>query len=184
MKRILTLLVLISLVIPAYAQCSTDNLSKNESISLGLKYKQLKSIYNYRYYYPTPNDTYSPLLMGLASAFIPGLGECLTDEWGRGLFKITSSVVLDITFAASLFMIPFEHERFLFGGIAMGSAVAISALWVWGIGDAIKVAKVKNMYLRDVRKQYGIDLDFTPQVGISPYDGHSPMLGMRVALSF
>lgn len=190
MKKVIVIMLMVLLTAPVYAQYSTTSEGNNKNIPLNLSYRQLRSIYNPNSYYPMSDDVYNPLLLGVASAFVPGLGELLAGKAGRAAVKVVCSVALDISLGASIYIAsreingPNTNGSFYFTGLAMGSAVAISALWAWGIGDAIKVAKVKNMYLRDVRKQYGIDLDFTPQVGISPYDGHSPMLGMRVALSF
>jgi len=48
-------------------------------------YKINKQKYDYKMYMPQPGDPNNPAVMGLASFFIPGLGQMLSGETGRGL---------------------------------------------------------------------------------------------------
>ena len=63
-----------------------------ENLRPNMKYKELKGLYNYKEYESTFADRYSPGWTGVASAFIPGLGECINGEWGRGLGKFFGNV--------------------------------------------------------------------------------------------
>lgn len=60
-------------------------LNTAETVSLGMKYREYKDFYDARMYVPCPGDPYSRGWAGVASAFIPGLGECVDGEWGRNL---------------------------------------------------------------------------------------------------
>lgn len=185
MKRILIILSVLINSLFAYAedQSFTNNSTQQVAPTTGLSYREIKRTYNASDYIPQDDDVYNPALMGLTSAILPGLGECFMGEAGRGSIKFMGTTL------CSLSLWWFTSDKYCFNeflGYAMTgvSVLGIAGLWLWSVSDAIKVAKVKNMYLRDLRKQYGIDLDFTPQVGFSPYDGHSPILGMSVKLSF
>ena len=50
----------------------------------GMKYKDLKKIYNYSDWYSAPGDKTNPALMGVCSWLIPGLGQMISGELGRG----------------------------------------------------------------------------------------------------
>ena len=74
----------------AFAQMKTEpaaQAAENTTIELvpGMKYKVLKNIYDYKDYEPSIYDSRSPGGMGVASFFIPGLGQIISGEIGRGL---------------------------------------------------------------------------------------------------
>ena len=53
------------------------------------------------------------------------------------------------------------------------------------LDDAVRVAKVKNMYEQDLRKKYTFDVDFHPSVNyIQTADGIQPTAGLTLALKF
>ena len=66
-------------------------------------YKINKQKYDYKMYMPQPGDPNNPAVMGLASFFIPGLGQMLSGETGRGLAYLGGSIALSgITVAGAL----------------------------------------------------------------------------------
>jgi len=48
------------------------------------QYSVNKTKYDYRTYVPEVGDPYNPGVAGLASFFIPGLGQMISNEGGRG----------------------------------------------------------------------------------------------------
>jgi len=45
--------------------------------------------------------------------------------------------------------------------LGAGGMLAVS---IWSIVDAVKVAKVNNMYIQDVRKKSAVSLQFAPYI--------------------
>ena len=79
MKRfIIILAIAMASALGASAQVANTELTE------GMKYKQLKHMYNYKEYSETMYDRYSPAGAGIASFFIPGLGQMISREVGRG----------------------------------------------------------------------------------------------------
>lgn len=115
----------------------------------GMSYKELKYIYDYRYYrLSQSSEFYSPAWCGVASGFIPGLGQMMCGEIGRG-FAFLGGVV---------------------GGLAISlitpiGLVVVPAVQIWGIVDATRVAKVMNMYNSELQSQYSsISIDLHPSL--------------------
>lgn len=55
----------------------------NPAIKEGMKYKEVKELYNYKEYDRASGDRYNPVGAGIASFFIPGLGQAVSNEIGR-----------------------------------------------------------------------------------------------------
>lgn len=68
----------------SYSSLYTTDREPVDGITPNMKYKQLKRIYNYKEYEKTLADRYSPVWSGVASFFIPGLGQMISGEVGRG----------------------------------------------------------------------------------------------------
>lgn len=155
-------------------------------------YKLNKQTYDYRMYLPQPGDPYNPTTMGIASFFVPGLGQILCNETGRGLAFLGSSALLTGATIVGALM-SYEETTYYnnFGdpiteietnptGIAilLVGAAATLAIDIWAIIDATKVAKVNNMYLQDLRKNTSqIKLDLTPFVDTYNYLGQNNLSG-------
>jgi hypothetical protein len=150
-----------------------------------MTYKELKKIYNHKDFTPSSSDRYRPGWTGVASALIPGLGETVNGEWKRGVGKFCGSVVL-LT-AGSI------YERKSHGDDAKGWHIAVAAacyvgvvgLDVWSIVDAVRIAKVKNMYEQDLRRTYSFNLDLHPSVNfVQMGNTVHPTVGFTLALQF
>ena len=64
---------------------------------------------------------------------------------------------------------------FLVGGVAV---------WIWNIWDAVKVAKVKDLFFRDLTGRYSaVDLSARPALGVVPTSGR-PTAGLSLQLHF
>jgi hypothetical protein len=123
------------------------------------QYKINKTKYNYRTFRHQSGDPYNPAVAGIASFLIPGVGQMVSGEAGRGavflggyagfltLF-IVGSTTGDIDKAIPRVLIGFS-------GIVLLDV--ISSI------DAVRVAKVNNLAFRD-RKRIS-------QFQISPYMG-------------
>lgn len=55
-----------------------------DGIRTGMKYKELKHIYHYGDWYSGLGDKHNPALMEVYSWLIPGLGQMISGEFGRG----------------------------------------------------------------------------------------------------
>lgn len=137
-----------------------------EAVRPGLKYRDLQYLYDLQDYAPSYMDRYTPSSLGIASFFIPGLGECLMQEWGRGLWKFFSTSALLAT--GSVFMLrsnfdysPYWEIDIAVGAISYGAALGI---WVWSIIDAVQIAKITNMYYEDLKTKYAVSLDLHPTI--------------------
>lgn len=150
-----------------------------------MTYRQLQHIYDYSTYIPHFMDRYSPGWIGFASFLIPGLGECICEEWGRGLVKFGSNVVLATT--ASIFtMKSYRDVNWRLDiAVAVICYAAVFGIDIWSIVDAVRIARVKNMYTRDLMNQYSIDVDLFPSVNYVQIGNKvQPTAGLTLALRF
>lgn len=147
----------------------------NSPIKSGMRYNEYKKLYNHHRYTSQFDDPYSPGWSGVASFFIPGLGQGICGEWGRGLAYFGAYVVC-------------EGAMLLSESYSTLIVTAICALTVdiTSIVDAIHVAKIKNMYYQDIR-----GLHTNINIGISPYLTYSnvpntsdPIVGLSFSLNF
>lgn len=170
-----------------FADQSEDNLfapqsEPEKSIVPGMKYRELKHLYKASDYVSTPGDPYLPGVSGVLSFLIPGLGQMVCDEVGRGFGYLGGSVGL-----ALLTGIGAGYSYMSTGAaiVALVGSVGWITLDVIAIVDAVKVAKVKNMYVQDMRNKYSIDVNMLPSVDYIPTgNGMQPTIGLTVALNF
>ncbi|MFN6379523.1 MAG: hypothetical protein ACK4WD_09615 [Flavobacteriales bacterium] len=114
----------------------------NESMA---QYEKDKERFNFRDYKRSSTDAYEPIISGLASFFIPGLGQIYCDETMRGfkfLGGVVGSMFISISGAVFLFI---SGGADLGYGLLIGGALMSTGIHIWSIIDAIRVAKVKNM---------------------------------------
>lgn len=186
MKRfIIILAIAMASALGASAQVANTELTE------GMKYRQIKHMYNYKEYSETIYDRYSPAGAGLASFFIPGLGQMISREVGRGFIWFGCSVAAYsligvggiVSASGQYYGVPeFENTGAIIGLIGSLSMLTIDII---AIVDAVRVAKVKNMYEQDLRKKYAFDVDFHPSVNyIQTADGVQPTAGLTLALKF
>ena len=144
-----------------------------------MKYSELKQIYDYRQYRYSAHDRYSRGWIGVASFIIPGMGECLCGESSRGVWKFVSNLALASIGTTILLNAP----------TTAGAAVSLVcysgclAIDIWSIVDAVRIAKVKNMYEHDLREKYFLEL--FPSANYT-YVGSTvhPTAGLTLALRF
>ena len=133
-----------------------------------------KHNYDYHLYVRQQHDPYIPEVSGVCSFIIPGLGQMINGEPARGLSFLGGSIGCGVMVGVGG-IISLES---IFGGdgrtnpriasivgpglmiVGMGGMIAID---VWSIVDAVKVAKVNNMYYQDQRKKR-IGLELKPSI--------------------
>ena len=150
------------------------------------QYKLNKTKYDYKTYLHQVGDPYNPTVAGLASFFIPGLGQMLSGEIGRGLVYLGGYIVCSTIFLAGSFNMliynggPTESGlRFL----AVGGLMLLS-YQIWTIVDAIRVSKVNNLAFRDKNiSSYLIKVH--PYFGfINYYSNIKSVAGLSFKISF
>lgn len=198
MKRLfIVLTITLAAATSALAQIKTDEAAQaaeNTTVELvpGMKYKNLKTIYDYKEYQPSIYDGRSPGGMGVASFFIPGLGQMMSGEVGRGLAWMGGHVAAYMVMGVGSAMFNsgqyygsenLEDYGTLFTLVGLTSMLTVD---ICAIVDAVRVAKVKNMYEYDLYKKiYSFDLDLHPSVNyILTPTGSQPTAGFTFALNF
>ena len=163
-----------------YATGRNEVFDQKQSFAMvPMKYKEMAKTYDYRLYQKSLYDRYSPAGSGIASFFIPGLGQMICGEWGRGLAYLGGHV--GCTILTSLSAIA-ESDTLALMGLA-----GVLAIDICSIVDGVRVAKVKNMYMEDLRRSgyYGLDVDLYPSVNyVRTTSGVQPTAGMTLALRF
>ena len=148
-----------------------------KSLRPNMKYKELRRMYHPKDYVHYENAAYQPGLMGIASFLVPGLGACLADEWGRGL---TCFVGTSLLFGTSSVM--FANNAPIQATVAMTGGVI---LWAWSIVDAVKISKVKNMYIHEYMKMYGANLTVKPSLSYAALNNSMiPVADLSISLNF
>jgi hypothetical protein len=197
MKRFLTLLAVLMLSATALSAQTNSHLV----IEPGMKYKQLKNFYNPKEYVSSATDPYSRAWLGLGSFLSPGLGQIGANEAGRGIsFMLGSALVSGIGGAAAAnlvdlaerdsagnYYIPDENMKAATAHLAvmLGAAAADLAIKIWSCADAVRVAKVKNMYYGDLMQQHSMEVRMYPSVNVAQTsNGVKPVAGMSLAVNF
>ncbi|MBQ3071263.1 MAG: hypothetical protein IJD12_06215 [Tidjanibacter sp.] len=149
-----------------------------DHIQVGMKYDQLKKLYDYRMYRPGGYERYSPAWSGVASFFIPGLGQLICGEAGRGFGQFALSTMCDIVTIVSIV----EDVE----GLALLTSLAHLGIAIWSIVDATQVAKVKNMYETDLRSmRSSVEVEMYPSLNAVPMQGGLGVApGMTLSLTF
>lgn len=199
MKK-LTLFIFVVLI--AYASASAQKVPQVQfpepvdGILPGMKYSKLKKLYDYKDYTETYLDVYNPRVMGAMSYFIPGLGQIACGEVGRGLAWLGGTYFIGLT--TMITSLP-ESEGYPATAeevnsssgqdkavISLALISSYIALHICNIIDAIRVAKVKNMYQNDLfRQMYSYDVDIYPSLNYTKTAaGVKPTAGVTLAFRF
>lgn len=142
-----------------------------------MPYRVLKQQYNPREYVPTGYDRYSPGWMGVASFFIPGLGQGICNEWGRACGFFFGNLALGTTgYALTL------NQVYVPALICYAAQLGLD---IWCICDAVSVAKVKNMYYND-NGYSSLNFRIEPTFAYVPSSPNAlqPTYGLSMKVSF
>lgn len=180
----------------------TDNqqvlkLNASAPVSPGMRYKQYKKLYNHRMYIPEPGDRYSVGWGGWASFFIPGLGQMINGEGGRGAGYLIGSILCGTTtiLGANLCNtgVATDDEGMIIGGIiaTVCGSVAWLSVDIGAIVDGVRVARIKNMYYQDMQKiKNHPEINVTMQPYVSATSSHigagldTPVAGISLCMTF
>jgi hypothetical protein len=163
-----------------------------KSFNVDAQYKIYKEKYDYRHYIYKPGDPYNPSTAAFASIFIPGLGQMICGEGLRGtgfLFGCAGSLVVSIaglihTTSADESDSNFEQVQTTSIIMWIGGLAGAATFWIWSIADAPRVARVKNLALRDKKNVPG-KLSIQPYFKFQSYPTENKaMLGLSVDINF
>ena len=152
--------------------------SANAQVAPGMKYKDLKGMYDTKEYVQQPIDPYRVGWTKFFSFFTPGLGQIMMGEVGRGFIfvgaeVICTSIVSDSWDGLKPYLVvdangtvtgvsDKDAAKKHITGVLVGLAGTL-ATSIWACIDAGKIAKVKNMYYQDMYgKRASIDLGLEP----------------------
>jgi len=152
-----------------------------KGITARMAYCDYKDLYDSKDYVHVQGEPYSPVGSGIASFFIPGLGQVLNGQAGKGIGMFFGDVLL-VTGAIVV------------GSVCTGKATAgvliclsgALAIDIWSICDAVHVAKIKDLYYRDCERLYGaVDVKLFPSITLAQTgQGLQPAAGMTLAMRF
>ena len=131
-------------------------------------YSENKLKYDSHMYIPQLGDPYNPALSGVCSFIMPGLGQMISGEVGRGLGFLGGSAACGLvgTLGYAVAVLNAYSGDSQNAGFGVGMMVVgyggMLALDIWSIVDAVNVAKVNNMYIQSLRKSSSINLEVTP----------------------
>ena len=173
----------------------------------GMKYKEIKKIYKAKDYEKSADDPYSKGLSALGSAVVPGLGQLICGETGRGIAVFAGNALFGS--AAGLcasavyncfqkdangnpvqdsngdYIITDEKAAIGWSGALLGVLAGGTIYWIWNICDASKVAKIKNMYYQDLNGKTAIRFNMYPSVNLAMTStGTKPVAGMTLSMQF
>ncbi len=170
-----------------------------------MKFREYKHLYSLENYQGQPDDRYSLAWSGVASGFLPGLGQMISGQVGRGFAwfggymgcYIVSYSGFIIVLLNSVGCCPnpeYDNHRHDAGRgavAAMGASMAVLgtagavAIHVFSILDAIKVAKIKNMHWQEVKGRTEVDMQMYPSVTyMNTFDGVKAAPGVTLAVRF
>ena len=147
----------------SYSSNGVDSGNTTASVVPGMKYREYKNLYKTRNYVPSKTDPYSRGWAGVASLFIPGLGQGIDGEWGRGFAFIGANIGLYLVSLTDVTV--YEDGKVEYGEMYWFTYLLRIGLNIWSICDAVHVAKVKNMYNQDLRaNRAAFDLEINPYI--------------------
>lgn len=153
-------------------------------IAPSMKYKQYAKMYNSKDYVKRVGDKYSPAWGGVASFVLPGLGQMVNGEMGRGLAFMGLSVACGVVSSFSNDFFSYTSDIApIVASVALAGAFAID---IWSTIDAVKMAKIKNMYARDTAGMAALDIKMQPYFAFTApsANGQRPVTGVTLAVSF
>jgi TM2 domain-containing membrane protein YozV len=152
------------------------------------QYKINKTKYDSKTYVYQDSDKYIPVLSAASSAIIPGLGQAISGEPLRGLCFMGGMVGTWSLSVAGL-IIAFEEPGSKYNDengalLFLAGFVGSTAVWIWSIVDASKVAKVNNLAWRDNAGKTTYKLNIEPGIFITEKDLSQTNVGLKFKLKF
>lgn len=149
------------------------------NVDLSAQYKVNKLHYDYRAYAYEIGDPYQPGVCGVVSFLIPGVGQMISHEVGRGVGFLGGYIGCYIIMEVGLVKSSLDIDEGGTGSEGMALAVAgiigAIAVDIWSTVDAVRVAKVNNMAWRDQYRK-GTGLKISPDIRFLPGQKVAPSL--------
>jgi len=165
----------------------------DKGITPRMAYDDYKDFYDPHEYMRSPFDPFSPVGSGIASFFIPGLGQMINGQAGKGGLMLAGDILLivgGIWAAAGMTTTGADGKAITTPAgtaVALGCWAGCLAIDIWSICDAVTVAKIKNLYARDCRQlmSSNMDVKLFPSLSFMPnYQSVKPVAGLTLALKF
>lgn len=164
------------------------------------KYKELKNVYNHHEYFQSEDDPYSVPWAGVFGFFVPGSSQLVMKEPVRGLIFLGSTFICSQVISSAgdnilenlttdsegnlTFKDPAQAGKDL--KLMLGAGVVELGIAIWSCIDAKKVAKVKNLYYRDMTSgKKPVKFNVDPYLSYTPTSNSTaPVAGVSMRLSF
>ncbi|HLN74433.1 MAG: hypothetical protein ACM3O8_07840 [Methylococcaceae bacterium] len=149
------------------------------ALAIQAQYRTYKSQYDVKNYKYQKTDRYNPTIAGFMS-IVPGLGHCYVGEplRGFGFFGLTYGSLVLTVYGISQAYTPKDKEKV--GWLVGGGTVMFIGSYIWSIADVTRLAKIKNMRIRDQKLALHLYPSFqsTPDENFS--SANAPGLTMTV----
>jgi len=126
------------------------------SYSTNAQYKINKTHYDYHSYSYQVGDPYNTGVAGLCSFLIPGLGQMLSGETGRGFAFLGADLGFSALYIVGVVNsandISMNGDGSSGAGLMVAGGIGMLVVDIWAIVDAVRVAKVNNLAFRDKNK--------------------------------
>ena len=160
---------------------------------INAQYSINKTKYDYRNFQFQPGDPYNPGLCSGINLLIPGLGQMIAGEGGRGAAFLGGYIGCVVIYAVGSVQAVVALDDELYGGPAysgeglpamiIGVGGMITVL-VWSIVDGGRVAKVNNLAWRD-KNNTGYNMKLEPYIApLQTYGSNNLQGGISLKLSF
>ncbi len=159
-------------------------------------YKINKQNYDYQMYIPQPGDPFNPQVAGIASFIAPGYGQMMCGEIGRGFafmggfFVVGSITALGVLTSYKEDFDNPNNDKLIINPLGVAIFLVGLSSWIglgaWSRKDAIKVAKVNNMYFQDMRGNLSlVKVELNPFVDTNNYLGQiNASAGLSLKITF
>lgn len=192
MKRTIITMILLLIVAGAYAQKMPMQEENGFIPTPSMRYKDYKDYYDTNDYKRRYDDKYSVIGLGVASFFIPGLGQAIEGRWGSAAGFCAANVACNILTLSFMERVTYIHgyrEEYRYkmsplSYVTLGAGVFLN---IWSIVDAVQGAKIMNLYVRDMKERdSAVRVSMLPYVTTTPaFDNNQQTVaGMAFRLSF
>jgi len=154
-------------------------------------YSENRLKYDSHMYIPQIGDPYSPALSGVCSFLIPGLGQMISGEVGRGLGFLGGSAACGVVGFVGYGIVVTNAYNGNSSAAGAGLSLmlvgftAMTVVDIWSIVDAVNVAKVNNMYIQNLRKSSSVNIEVAPFTSpISVNNKNVTPLGLSLRITY
>jgi TM2 domain-containing membrane protein YozV len=153
------------------------------------QYRLNKTMYKSKDYSHQFGDPYNPSVAGLTSFLVPGLGQMISGEPGRGMAFLGGFAGGAIMIAAGVSQSykytedspGNEGSWVLVTGLVAVGLIDMIVMDIWAVSDAIHVAKINNLASRDKNKT-GFNVKFSPYYGA--FNNETVSIGLSLKIRF